>query len=76
MPRIKMSRALPRVLKSRLVMAAPPDEPLIRGNGDMDYVCAGCERVIAESIALGEINSLVFECAGCGVSNEAPRHSS
>lgn len=75
MARIKMSRASPRVLKSRPVIAVPPDEPLVRGNGDTDYVCADCDRVIAESIAQGAINSLVFECSNCGVSNEAPSQS-
>ena len=73
MPRVKMSRASQRVIRSRPVIAAPPDEPLIRGNGDTDYVCAGCDTVIAESIAPGEIKSLVFECSSCGVSNETRR---
>lgn len=74
MPQIKLSRALPRVLKSHAVIASPPDEPLIRGKGDTDYVCAGCDRVIAESIVPGEIDTFVFECSSCGASNEAAPH--
>ena len=66
-----MPHASPRVLRSRPVIAAPPDEPLIRGDGDTDYVCAGCDRVIAESIVRGQIKNLVFECASCGTSNQA-----
>ncbi len=72
MPRIKMEHASPRVLRTCQIIAAPPDEPLVRGNGETDYVCAGCERVIAENIMLGGIQDLVFECSSCGTSNEAP----
>jgi len=72
MSRIKMKRVSQRVLRTCQVIAAPPDEPLVRGNGETDYVCAGCERVIAESIMLGGIHDLVFECSSCGTSNEAP----
>ncbi len=69
MPQIKMIQASPRVVKTRPVIAAPPDEPLVRGQGDTDYICAGCDRVIAENIALGQIKNLVFECASCGTAN-------
>jgi len=69
MPQIKMSRVSPRVVKTRPVIASPPDEPLVRGDGDTDYLCAGCDRVIAENIVLGEIKNLVFECSRCGTCN-------
>jgi hypothetical protein len=72
MPQIKMSHARPRVVKTCPVIASPPDEPLVRGKGDTDYICAGCDRVIAEKIVLGEIKNLVFECSSCGTSNEVP----
>ncbi len=72
MPQIKMSYASPRVVKTRPVIASPPDEPLVRGHGDTDYVCAGCDRVIAENIVQGEIKNLVFECSSCGASNALP----
>jgi hypothetical protein len=70
MPQIKMSRASPRILRTRPVIASPPDEPLVRGRGDIDYVCAGCDRVIAKNIKPGEIKNLVFECSGCGTENQ------
>jgi hypothetical protein len=69
MRQIKMSHASPRIVKTRPVIAAPPDEPLVRGHGDTDYICAGCDRVIAESVVIGEIKNLVFECSSCGTSN-------
>lgn len=70
MPQIRMGQASPRMVKSRPVIAAPPDEPLVRGDGDTDYICAGCDRVIAECIAVGQIKNLVFECASCGTRNQ------
>ena len=72
MPSIKMSLAPPRILKTCPVIASPPDEPLVRGHGDIDYVCAGCDRVIAQNIKLGEIENLVFECSACGTDNHIP----
>ena len=72
MPQIKMIQASPRVVKTRPVIASPPDEPLVRGDGDIDYICAGCDRVIAEKIQLGEIRNLVFECSACGMDNQIP----
>ena len=72
MPQIKMRPASPRILKIRTAIASPPDEPLVRGHGDIDYICAGCDRVIAANIELGEIKNLVFECSGCGVDNQIP----
>ena len=72
MPQIKMSHAPPQVVKTYPVIASPPDEPLIRGEGDTDYICAGSDRVIAENIVLGEIKNLIFECSRCGTSSEVP----
>ncbi|HMJ07291.1 MAG TPA: hypothetical protein VK474_13610 [Chthoniobacterales bacterium] len=72
MPQIKMSLASPRIIKTRPVIASPPDEPLVRGHGDIDYICAGCDRVIAENIELWEIKNLVFECSACGTDNQIP----
>jgi hypothetical protein len=71
-PQIKMNHASPQTLKTRPVIASPTHEPLVRGNGDTDYVCAGCDRVIAKSIGFGDIRNLVFECSGCGAFNRVP----
>jgi hypothetical protein len=70
MPQVKMNVPRARVIRSRQVLAAPPDEPLVGGNGETDYLCAGCSRVLAEGISLGQIKALVFECASCGTCNE------
>lgn len=72
MPKIKMSPASPETLKTRPVIASPPDEPLVRGHGDISYICAGCDCVIAENIEPGEIKNLVFECSACGMDNQIP----
>ena len=71
MRQIKMSHASARIVKTRPVIAAPPDEPLVRGYGDTNYICAGCDRVIAENVEIGQIANLVFECSNCGTSNHA-----
>jgi DNA-directed RNA polymerase subunit RPC12/RpoP len=72
MPQVKMRAASRRILKIRPVIASPPDEPLVRGHGNIDYICAGCDRVIAASVEPGEIKNLVFECSGCGTDNQIP----
>jgi DNA-directed RNA polymerase subunit RPC12/RpoP len=70
MPQIKMSPASPGTLKTRFIIAAPPDEPLLRGQGDISYLCAGCDRMIIENIEESEIENFVFECSGCGMDNQ------
>ena len=72
MAQIKMRPASRRILSIRPVIASPPDEPLVRGHGDIDNICAGCDRVIAQNIEPGEIENLVFECSGCGMDNQIP----
>jgi hypothetical protein len=54
MPQIKMCPASTRMIKASPVIATPTDEPLNRGTGGINYVCAGCDRVIAQNIAPGE----------------------
>ena len=75
MPQIKMRPASRQMMKTRPVIASPPDEPLVRGHGDVDYICAGCDCVIAKNIQVGDIKNLVFECSGCGMDNQAPDFS-
>ena len=72
MSQIKMSLASSKTMKARPLIASPHDEPLVRGNGDTDYVCAACDRIVAASIGFGDIRNLVFECSGCGAFNRVP----
>jgi hypothetical protein len=39
--------------------------PAIRGQGTVDYLCAGCGAVVCESLDEGQVQNLVFECPEC-----------
>lgn len=44
-----------------------PGEPVMVGVGDIDLLCAGCERVVVEGVSAGQVMGIVFKCPDCGV---------
>lgn len=45
----------------------PPGEPVMASAGNVDLLCAGCERVMVEGVSAGQLMGIVFECPDCGV---------
>ncbi len=47
--------------------------PLLRGAGDMDYLCGNCGFVIAAGMAPGQRVAMeTVTCSACGAENELP----
>lgn len=42
---------------------------IMKGVGDVDYLCGACRNVIVESVGRGTIANIVFSCPNCGVFN-------
>jgi DNA-directed RNA polymerase subunit RPC12/RpoP len=58
-------------LRSRSVIASEV-VPAIRGQGTTDYVCGGCDTVLAEALSPGQLQLLGFRCPECGTHSEPP----
>jgi predicted RNA-binding Zn-ribbon protein involved in translation (DUF1610 family) len=54
---------------SVLVLDKSGPYAIIRGEGDVDYVCGACQNVICEGAGRGQVISLVFKCPNCGSFN-------
>lgn len=42
---------------------------IIKGDGDTNYICGCCKKIICEKVKRGQIANLVFKCANCGSFN-------
>lgn len=64
----KLKVLTPTESKSKGVIRPDMDGPLIKGNGDIDYLCGKCNHVIAKSVNRWDLERMVnaaFECYKC-----------
>lgn len=54
---------------SVLTLGKSGRHPIIRGDGDVDYLCGACRNVICEGVWRGQIINLVFKCPDCSSFN-------
>lgn len=47
--------------------------PAFRGEGDVNYICAGCDAVIAENMLRGQISDMNVKCPRCGTTSAFPK---
>jgi hypothetical protein len=67
------------------VISKPPNQtrqatrnigPVIKGDGDMTYLCGDCETNLLETVEYNLVRDLVVKCKVCGCSNDIePRTS-
>jgi hypothetical protein len=49
-----------------LFVPSGPSTPMIRGRGDIDFVCAECEFLIAARMSdPARLDGVAFRCPGC-----------
>ncbi|UCH02852.1 MAG: hypothetical protein JSV20_03440, partial [Candidatus Bathyarchaeota archaeon] len=46
--------------------------PVIKGKGDMDYLCGKCNEILVESINEGEVRNIIIRCPICRFYNNIP----
>ena len=44
----------------------------LRGQGDTDYTCANCGKILLRRVLDKEIRNLVFKCPLCGAHSRIP----
>jgi hypothetical protein len=63
------------------VISKPPDQirqiarnvgPVIKGNGNMTYLCGECETSVLETVEYKQVRDLVVKCKKCGCYNDIP----
>lgn len=63
------------------VISKPPDQirqaarnvgPVIKGNGNMTYLCGECETSVLETVEYKQVRDLVVKCNKCGCYNDIP----
>jgi len=54
---------------SVLIRSGKGTLPIIKGQGDVNYVCGACHTVICEHVERGQIINIVFKCPQCQAYN-------
>ena len=63
------------------VISKPPDQirqtarnvgPVIKGNGNMTYLCGEFETSVLETVEYKQVRDLVVKCKKCGCYNDIP----
>lgn len=61
-------------LRAGFVGLAPSREPYLVGTGRTNLLCGGCGLVLARTVSLHQIGSMVLRCGRCGRYNEVLPH--
>ena len=70
MPTLKMRTTTRDRENSALLMPTIDAIPAVSGNGDLTYLCSGCDLRLIESISPGEVENVVIQCPFCGSFSE------
>jgi len=57
--------------KEALPLFGTPTTPIFIGEGELNYTCATCCRVLCEGIAPGALAGVIVRCS-CGTLNSVP----
>ena len=69
MPTVK-AKVLPQAPRGAGTVLSAETAPLLRGNGDITYVCGSCGTPLVENIAEGQISRFAAICPKCAAANE------
>jgi len=69
-------RAIPESQRGNHAIVSMQDKfPLMRSNGSVNYVCAGCGITIFEAVTPDQYSGLAIKCGGCSSLNVIPADS-
>jgi len=71
MPDIKL-KVIPEPAKGTRAIIRGDKAPLLRGEGQFNYLCGKCGTVLLKGIQEGQVTGIVLRCAGCGSFNDTP----
>jgi len=57
---------------SQTRQVAPRVGPVIKGDGNMTYLCGDCETTLLETVEYKLVRELVVKCKQCGCTNDIP----
>ena len=70
MKTIKLKIIKQSKIENRTVLQPSPElDALIKGEGDTNYICGNCGKIIFEAINKGQITGIVVKCPVCGEFN-------
>lgn len=52
--------------RTRPALASAHVGPVIKGNGNMTYLCSECENTVLETVEYKQVRDLVVKCKKCG----------
>lgn len=52
-----------------VLQPAPDLDALIKGEGDTNYICGNCGKILYEKINKGQVTGMVVKCPVCGEFN-------
>ena len=71
MKKVKMERVQNPDSTMSIVLPSSKRAP-IRGQGDTDYTCAECGKILLRRVLDEKIRNLVFKCPLCGTHSRVP----
>ena len=72
MPKVRMLNVVDPGRVAGTIVNGTRAMPIIRGQGNTDYACAGCEVTLLQHVVPSQIQGLVFRCPHCGAYSRIP----
>lgn len=69
MPDIKL-KVVPEPAKGTAAIIQGDKSPLLRGEGQFNYLCGKCGAILLKGIEKGQVRGIVLRCPKCGSFND------
>jgi hypothetical protein len=72
MAKVKMKEVPIMALRGRSIIDQSFVGAAVKGGGNIDYVCCGCDQVLFENVDYKRVMRITVKCSKCGKYNEIP----
>ena len=72
MAKVKMKEVPIMALRGRSIIDQSFVGAAVKGGGNIDYVCCGCDQVLFENVNYKQVMHITVKCGKCGKYNEIP----